>query len=328
MRRYTIIKLKNLTPLHIGDGRENYDFSSTTLHSDTLSAAIASIRANEGYTDDVKAFLQSFVISSAFPFVGETLFFPKPQGKIDIHITDGEEYHSRKLIKKIRYLEYSLWSKVTHGERLEVESSQIKDVFLISADKVMVFEKPYASQVNQRVLVYRADNARAEPFFFEWNYFNPNAGLYCILDTQDDVRRNEIIKLFEKLGDIGLGTDRSVGGGKFNVESKDWAFEVANETNAQMLLSLYIPTKDELSGLCLQDSRYELLLRNGYMAGSSYPNYTHLRKKSIYAFNVGSIFRSTTIPCGKVVDLRPEWNDDKMHPVYRSGKPFVVSIKL
>ena len=41
-------------------------------------------------------------------------------------------------------------------------------------------------------------------------------------------------------------------------------------------------------------------------------------------FNVGSVFASTQSIVGKVVDLKPEWNDDKMHPVFRSGKPFVV----
>ena len=31
---------------------------------------------------------------------------------------------------------------------------------------------------------------------------------------------------------------------------------------------------------------------------------------------------------GKIVDLRPRWNDSRMHPVFRSGKPFVAKIKL
>ena len=68
-----IIKFKNLTPLHIGTGKENYDFSSSVLHSDTLSAALASLRAQKGKSSDIESFLMSFAISSAFPYFGELL---------------------------------------------------------------------------------------------------------------------------------------------------------------------------------------------------------------------------------------------------------------
>ncbi len=328
MGRYTIIKFKNLTPLHVGTGKENYDFSSSELHSDTLSAAIAAIRAREGKTEDVENFLQSFALSSAFPFVGDCLFLPKPQGKIDVAIMDMDEYPSRKKLKKIKYLESDLWNIVVSGRRLEVVSSQLKDDFLISINTVNGFEKPYKTQVNQRVSVPRVDNMPAEPFFFEWKFFNEEAGLYCILDTSDDARRKEIVNLFGELGEIGLGTDRNVGGGKFVVETKEWIINDVENSDAKMLLSLYIPTKEELPALNLNESKYELLLRGGYIAGSSEPEFSHLRKKSVYAFNVGSVFKTTTVPSGKIVDLKPEWDDERMHSVYRSGKPFVVSVKF
>ena len=56
MAVYTIIKLKNLSPLHIGTGKENYDFSATELQSDTLSAALAAIRVQRGKRDKLKDF--------------------------------------------------------------------------------------------------------------------------------------------------------------------------------------------------------------------------------------------------------------------------------
>lgn len=328
MGQYTIIKFKNLTPLHVGTGKENYDFSSSELQSDTLSAAVAAIRAQDGKTKDVKDFLRSFALSSAFPFVGDSLFLPKPQGKIDVVVTDMDEYPSRKKLKKIKYLESNLWNVVVSGKRLEVRSSQIKDDFLISINAVDDFEKPYKTQVNQRVSVPRVDNMPTEPFFFEWKYFNADAGLYCILDTSDDTRRDEIVNLFGKLGEIGLGTDRNVGGGKFVVETEKWNVNDVENSDAKMLLSLYIPTKEELPALNLNESKYELLLRGGYISGSSEPEFTHLRKKSVYTFNVGSVFKTTTVPSGKIVDLKPKWDDERMHSVYRSGKPFVVSVKF
>jgi hypothetical protein len=63
------------------------------------------------------------------------------------------------------------------------------------------------------------------------------------------------------------------------------------------------------------------------MAGSQDESLRHLRKRSIYVFDTGSVFRTTLPLKGKVVDLKPEWNDPRMHTVYRSRKPFFIPIK-
>jgi CRISPR type III-A-associated RAMP protein Csm4 len=127
-----------------------------------------------------------------------------------------------------------------------------------------------------------------------------------------------------------LGTDKNVGGGKFEVDrnTERVDFDFVESANASMLLSLYIPTEQEVGMLNLPESRYELVIRGGYMAGSDEEDFKHLRKKSVYAFSVGSIFPTTTKLSGKIVDLKPSWNDERMHPVYRSGKPFFVPIKV
>ena len=325
MAKFTFVKFKNLTPLHIGTGKENYDFSASELQSDTLSAAIAAIRAQSGKADDVEEFIESFVISSAFPFVGDKLFFPKPQGKINVSVSDMEEYPSRKKLKKIKYLDSDMWNKIISGQEVEVKSYQLKGDFLLSDNNQNEFGTPFKAQVNQRVSVPREDNVPADPFFFEWKYFSQDAGLFCLIDTTDDLKE-EIVSLLRALGEVGLGTDRNVGGGKFEVECGELSIESSPQANGQMLLSLYIPKEEEISELNLSDSRYELLLRGGYMAGSEEPDFRHLRKKSIYTFNVGSMFQTQNALKGKVVDLQPEWNDGRMHPVYRSGKPFVVPV--
>lgn len=325
MAKFTIIKFKNLTPLHVGTGKENYDFSAAELQSDTLSAAIAAIRAQRGKSNDIKDFMESFILSSAFPFVGEKLFFPKPQGKIDVSVSDMEEYPSRKRLKKVKYIESSLWNQLVAGENVSVKAHQLQNEFLL-ADGTK-FVQPFKTQVNQRVTIPREDGQQTEPFFFEWKYFNSNAGLFCLLAASEEVKK-EVVSLFGALGEIGLGTDRNVGGGKFDVESQELIIDYPDNSNGQMLLSLYIPTETEILDLDLPNSRYELLLRAGYMAGSEEVDFRHLRKKSIYAFNVGSLFQTRCVLQGKIVDLHPEWNDDRMHPVYRSGKPFVVPVKL
>ncbi len=315
-----------MTPLHIGTGKENYDFSSSDLHSDTLSAALAAIKVQTSDGGNLKSFMESFVVSSAFPFVGERYFLPKPHGRIDVRVTDADEYIVRKKLKKLRFIEAGLWNNLITGEKLTIQSNQLKGSFLLSDSSDFNIPAPYKSQVNQRVSVPREDGKDAEPFFFEWTYFDANSGLYCLLDASEEVE-NELIQLFKQLGESGLGTDRNVGGGKFEVETTKLSIGEVLSADSVMLLSLFIPTEEELHKLDLVHADYDLLKRGGYIAGSQESDFRHLWKKTIYMFNTGSVFPTTSFLEGKVVDLRPDWNDERMHPVFRSGKPFVVPIK-
>jgi len=326
MPTYNIIKLKNLTPLHIGTGKENqYDFAATNLHSDTLSAALAALRAQQGKTDDIEDFLKSFSLSSAFPFWNNICFLPKFQGKINVKVFPHKEQEYRKQLKKLKYVDVHLWSKLVQGDEITVNESQLKDDFLL--ETVKDFVEPYKSQVYQRVNVPRVDNEDADPFFFNWTYFHQKSGLYCLTDVHDE-KFDEILRLFELLGEAGLGTDRNIGGGKFEVERGKLDLPEIEDANQSMLLSLYIPTKEEISKLNLKKARYELLLRGGYMAGSSEEGLRHLRKRSVYMFNVGSVFPTTETLTGKTVNLKPEFNDDRMHDVLRSGRPFYLHVKI
>lgn len=325
MPRYTIVKFKNMTPLHVGNGKENYDFSAVQLHSDTISAALAAIKVQTSGECDVKGFMESFVVSSAFPYWGESYFLPKPQGKIAVRVQGEEEHAYRKSLKKVRYVELSLWQELICGKGLVVESGQLQGEFL-AGQLQMSMEPVCASQVVQRVTVPRDSSDDARPFFFEWKFYHPQAGLYCLLQAPEE-KEAELVRLFSLLGEAGIGTDRNVGGGRFEVETEQLEIVCPEDADATMLLSLYIPTEEELEQLRLPESRYDLLRRGGYMAGSQEEEFRHLLKKSVYMLNAGSVFPTTALLRGKVVDLRPEWNDAAMHPVYRSGIPMCIPIK-
>ena len=326
MAVYTLIKLKEMSPLHMGTGKENYDFSASHLYSDTLSAALAAMKVRHDGDEGVKDFLDSFVISSAFPYMGDHFFLPRPLGKIEVEFYDCDEYISRKKLKSIKFIEQDLWKKLVAGEKVVVSISQLKNGFLLSNAKD--FKQPYKSAVHQRVTVPRADELDAEPFFFDWTFFEKNAGLYCLTDATGS-KLDDLMRLFELLGEYGIGTDKNVGGGKFVVEKQALEIPEMPDANACMLLSLYIPTEKEILEIDLDNSKYELCQRGGYMAGSQENDFWHLRKKSVYMFGVGSVLISTVALEGKVVDLQPvDYNDRRMHPVYRSGKPFVVPVKL
>lgn len=330
--KQVIVKFKHLTPLHIGTGRENYDFSASVLQSDVISSALASIYATHVDSSGVEKFLNSFIISSAFPFyednqAGTHYFLPSPNTKLNMQVENEEEKDYRKELKKIKYIESDIWKSLVDGNQIIVERKQLYGTFLVSKNSIN-FHKPFVSQVNERVKVSRDDQNDTAPFFFDWTYFYQNAGLYCLLTSEYEAL--SLFKdLFTTLSENGFGTDRNIGGGKFDCEfiEKDIIPEVNNPTSS-MILSMYIPTREELNNIDLENSKYDLQLRGGYISGSEYEQYRHLRKKSIYMFGTGSVFATIQPLVGKVVDLRPQWNDDTLHPVYRSGKPFVVPVKL
>ncbi len=320
MKVYNVVKLKFLTPLHIGTGKENYDFSSSELHSDTLAAALVAIKAQTSSSDNLDGFLSTFRLSSAFPFAGNAYYLPRPMGMLGK--PDKGKETLRKRLKAVKYMESGIWNDYVQGISLDIEESAIHGAFLHKG----TMTQPYTNQVMQRVVVPRCDNADADPFFFEWRFFQKDAGLYCITDAEGGLF-DELLQLFEQLGELGIGTDRNVGGGKFEVEAGIIELPEVAEANASIILSLYLPAEEELPNLSLETSRYNLILRGGYMAGSDKEEYRHLWKKNVYMFDVGSVFNTTKPIDGKIADLRPDWNEP-MHPVYRSGKPFCLPIKI
>ena len=319
--RYKIVKLCNLSPLHIGTGHDDYSTSSYELPSDTLSAALVAIKAQLAGTIDAQAFLESFAISSAFPFVDKQLFFPNPMGRIVVQGCDEEQI--RKKLKKIKYIEQSQWDKMIRGKALDINENQLSGEFLLGKDSD--HQKPYAYQVNQRVAVSR-DGGDATPFYFKWQYHSPDAGLFCLIDCSEDTFA-EIKKLFELLGETGIGSSKSVGGGKFEIAADEIELPEVQDADSTLLLSHYIPTKEELENIDLEASQYEITLRSGYMAGSSVQAFQHLLKKSVYMIKTGSLISGVHKIKGKIADVTPNWNDQRIHPTLRSGCPIVLPIK-
>lgn len=327
MSVYSRISLIDLSPFHIGRGTDNYDTSSCEISSDMLVSALASMRAENGKTGDLSKFIDSFILSSAFPFYGKHYFLPRIPGKINVTIKGSDESTYRKLLKNIKYIEDKLWMELmTSKESIDIDKGQLKGDYLL-ASTIPDFKEPIKHVVMQRVKVPQDNSKESEPFYFEWNFVRSDSGLYCLLKCDDDTKP-EILSLFEQLGVSGIGSDKNIGGGHFKISSDSYEIPDMESTNAKVLLSTYIPSQDELNNLNLSSSKYELILRGGYMAGSECEEFRHLHRKSVYMFNTGSKFKTSADIKGIVVDLAPDWNDPRMHPVYRSGKAFTVNINI
>ncbi len=322
MATFQLVKFTHMSPMHIGLGRDSYDVAAPALHSDTIIAALAALKAQSGNAHGIDELMRQVAVSSAFPYAGDELFLPKPCGRLPVSKQSEEQY--RKRLKKVRFVSRTLWQSLVAGDPIDVEEKQLYGQFLLQtpADS---FTAPMVHATRQRVQV-GAEGDAAEPFTFDWTFFRPGCGLYCLLSCPDELL-GEVKSLFALLGEEGIGSDRTVGGGHFEVEFGTVDLKDVAGANATMLLSMCLPSEDDLKNVDLEASRFELVQRGGFMAGSSVDGYRHLRKKSIMMFAPGAVLSGVHTLSGKVADLRPDATDGEVHPVYRGGRPICFPIK-
>lgn len=325
MATYSVVKLNFTSPLHIGIGLgDHYDSAGNLLHSDTISGAIASAFCHIEGDANLVRFMESYRLSSAFPFTQGSLFIPKPSLKLNLGFEGENKYAHNKRLKKIEYIDHVLFSKLASGEKLVITEGQLSKngKFLFPGQAGSM---PYQDEVMQRVVVPRA-GGDATPFYFERRFFNEGCGLYFIFEVAKEFENSFKTSLFW-LGATGFGTDKSVGNGLFNAEFSEITIDSSVTANRLMTLSLFCPVKEEISKEILDESIYSLIQRGGFIAGTTADEFRHLRKKSIYMFSEASLFKTDRL-AGKIENVRPEWNDPKLHPVYKDGRTFTIPVNL
>jgi CRISPR type III-A-associated RAMP protein Csm4 len=326
-----IVKLSFTGPLHIGSGKGEYlEHSADRLHSDTIKAAIYSvaISLDPAIQRTPEDFIHSFNTSSAFPYYGNTLFFPKPFTRLPLKVgeIEGEARLSKKL-KKINFLAQPIFENMLSNKEVMVE----RDWF--DSTGKFLFHEPvpgdlvvYNKAMQSRVSISKDPSEPPSPYDVERIYFSPDAGLFFLVETRDKEVRVLIDRCLGILGSNGFGTDRSVGNGQF---THTWGHCTIDEPSAAthlMNLSLLCPEKSSLEGGILEESSYLLTRRGGYIASAGEPGFRHFRKRSAYMFLEGSVFPVKTSMSGKVLDLRPGGVKD-LHPVWRDGRSIFIHIK-
>jgi CRISPR type III-A-associated RAMP protein Csm4 len=345
----TAIKFHFTTPLHIGTVRADYDKSEKMIHSDTLYSAIIWAWSVLGLEAEIPELVAdgNFTISSLFPFYqgkkskNEAIyFFPKPMGTIQ---GDGGDNH--KAIKKISYLDSSLFSKLLKGENLNINDF----TFLLDGKNEYLSNKEFKKKfidkkVYPRVYVPRYGEINEETgeardteiYYIERLFFKEQSGLFCLAEFKDDMIKSKVMAALRFLQDEGLGTDKHVGNGLF--ELKDEVFKdfndldtLKNETNHAVSLSLFCPdNKEQLEGMLGEKSAFDTMKRGGWITEEGYLTY---RKKSVYMFTEGSIFETDDSLKGKTVNLQPDnqylpTDNPVTHPIYRVGRSLFLPIKI
>lgn len=341
MPKYTVYKLHFNSPLHLSHGKhDQYDKAASRLHSDSILAAVYAVASKWFSQSDMakpEIFFHDWVISSAFPFIGEHLFFPKPFVKLNIQVEDQPEEKLPKTLKKLEWIELGLFNKLLQGHDIKVQGNQ-----LIAGGKYLM-QKPmteltrgayayYTEQKLNKLLFALGKDEDPVPYYLDRQYFTPGCGLFFMAAIKSADQENNFLTYLRMLGDEGIGTDRHNGNGTFDVSTHqiEIPLEKSKEINDWINLSLLCPQKAEMEDISLTQSAYKLLKRGGYMAGSDNWRLRTFRKKSIFMFEEGSVFSSSKAPVGKVVNLKPEAIDEtitgEMHAIWRSGKALCLPI--
>lgn len=348
-KKFIVVKLYFKSGLHLSQGKEdNYDRSQMRLHSDTLKSAlfVAALGlfpelSMENYEESdteesfpyQRAFFRQFRVSSAFPFLdhrGKTLYFlPKPLKGFNLELLNEEGIEDRKLYSKIQYMEKDTLLDAFQGKLvLDGTSNYSDDRKFLAKGVDLTKGKIFRNEVQQHVAIPRTGDEDGSPFHVDKIFFEKGAGLYFLLEADDEKWVNKVAAALRLLGDSGMGTDRTMGGGQFSakIEKEPFAWPFDEEkADFQMNLSLYWPRKEEVAAIT--DAAYKLTRRGGFLANPSDNSHLTIRKKSVYMFEEGGVFPAGHQLKGRVGDLCPDNSLLKKagiptvnHPVWRDGQ--------
>jgi len=333
--QYSIFKLKFRTPLHIGDVRPNYESCEGFVHSDTLFSALMNAWRLL-YPEDLALFFPAdhpdsvpfpyFRISSAFPYAGSDIFFPKPC--FNPPRLKREEAGDAKVFKKLIWIAKPYFENWVKGESVKIDPEYLSPDkrFLFSMRVPRGADNPVAVQDSPRVRKDR-ETEQTDIFYYARLYFAENAGLYFLATFQNIEWRNKFKAVLNLLGDEGLGGDRSVGNGHFEIDQKEMAIDLRLPENSKhfLTLALYHPQTNELA-LNMQNAYYDLTNRSGWVYSGRGRS---LRRNNVRMFTEGSVFSDSPGDYGDVVKvLEPLPDYGLEHAVYRYGKAFCLPVNL
>jgi CRISPR-associated protein Csm4 len=312
VQSFKVIKLYFKSSLHLSKGKNgSYESSEGVLHSDTLKSALY-VSLRQLYSDEAlfKTFMDNVVLSSAFPFVdkGDTAGYWLPRPLTYRHPEEKEKPELRKEYKKVNHVTISQMAQILRGEH---PTDLLKEG---KAHQPNIWKR----DTTQRVKINYDDDS--EPFYLEKMYPHDKAhsGLYFIIQDNgfDTSKLKAALKL---LGDNGIGLQRGLGNGQFSFNEDSFEMDMP-QGQSWISLSLFRPQKEDIVPV-LDKSNYQFIKRGGWISSPEDEQFLSIRKKSIMMFTEGSVFAFGEKPVSGIVEnIRPVWNDDDLHPIYRDGK--------
>jgi len=347
--RVKIYKLEFSTGFHLGAHGFGTESVRATIPSDTLFSALFTAWLRLGgdpacWTDafprtQARATEQAeppFLLTSAFPFTGGVLLFPKPLGLTLPGITDED----RKAWKRVRFVSERIFSRIMAGKDLSgiwPASAADKERQLKQGGSILVLNEeanavPAAIWKEEKIPRVTLDRLSSASNLYSVGRvsFAQNAGLWFGINWCNPDRRCEEVTFAEafdralnELRISGLGGDRSAGQGAFEWEMIDEvSWDDPTQGEPAVLLSRYHPRVEELPDILRSARAYSLESVGGWGASSA----GQFRRRRITLLGEGStIVPSRNNVMGDLIDVSPGFLE-LGHPVWRYGLAFAVPL--
>jgi len=355
-----LIKIKPLSPLHIGEPGVGVENCTSYIRSDTLFAAVcnawALIHGRQSLEDMLERFNTADIqntepplaLSSAFSMLTvldgeksakEYYFFPKPYSPApplkEPPVDEELKQKADELMKDAKYIEREVFNNWIKGPYLLGSKEWHDFASAISAEEDGLFPLIYRDQMGTRVTLDRISQQSQLYFFKSVNFQNSRrnnteyiGGLFCLVSSTNELWEKFVAAL-KMLGDSGIGGERNIGYGRFEITPESLTsnfFEEHENANAYLCLSLYNPSKAELMEIAKnKDVAFYGLIQRGGWIDSPFIGAPQ-KKRRCFMFREGAVFRFSSPPRGRLVDVSPGQN--MPHNIYRYGIPFTVKINL
>lgn len=336
--------LKPLSPFHIQNNSANHESVENFVKSDTLSSALMHIWSLiHGEIPGLPENLP-FKVSSIFPAIennGKIIkLFPKTKTLtfdwFKENSKNGLNEPNHKAWKKVAWMDEQLFRKsIENPTELKSFLPEIIESSIWLSDKqspksILLFK----TDERTRVVIDRV-HASATPFHFITVMYAPTTRLFFLADVQKEYEA-EFETVLRVLGDEGLGGDKTLGMGRFEVQSiESFALPTAKNPNAYMCLGLLNPSKEEQVSINWEASNYTIVNRRGWV--SKLP----LRRKATRMLDDASIVVTNMQLKGRILEvLNP--NDTTLpaevasklkesglsHPIYRDGRTILIPMSV
>jgi CRISPR-associated protein Csm4 len=246
-------------------------------------------------------------ISSAFPFVEDEFFFPRPILPIK-GLTENPELrtHYGKKIKQAQFIPHQAFFAWLAGRDFDMSYA-----FEGSQEQLSL---ALANRTVARVALDRQNASSTLYFVNKWCFRSEKSGLFCMVDCAEEEWK--LLKAaFTWLEDRGVGGKKSSGYGCFTCEFiDDYSIPDVDDPRCWVTVSCTIPGPGEESELI----RYQLTEKHGWVDCKCPGGPT--RKQSIWMIKEGAVFSSPNVR-GSIVDVAPPGHG---HPVWRYGLTFLL----
>ncbi len=372
MAAMKLFKLAPRAAFHFGQRGVGVEGTQVFCHADTLFSALCLTmrELDPGGSTALTGLLERFPrqghstgpppfrLTSAFPYAGDVLFFPKPlaPGKL----TQETSQDHGKTLKEVEFVSQGIFTawlnnealdgylkedeNFLHGgdlwvmpaERQTLEAFRNEDTGQIQLWKSDPVPRVTVDRVTSRSAVYQAGRVRYRRVKLEKDS-ELRAGLWVLVDRLGDEQVGWLTNLFTVLGDSGIGGERSAGYGQFDLEGPtDFAgFGIQGRDERWLTLAPYHPRPDEVGadGVLGEDCAYKLLIRRGWVAS---PEGMSFRRPLVRMLGEGSVLHHPVAGArenyGDLADATPEVMDpaegNTGHKVWRYGIAFPVPVDI